>query len=424
MTDLALDVDVLIVGGGLAGLPLGLALAEAGLEVGVIDRMDPAAAQAAGFDGRVSSLAPASMVLFDQLGVDLRGHCQPIHDIVVADGRLGPGSGPSSLFLHFDPREVGQSALGQMIENRHIRQALSAAGAGCAKLQMLAPAELASFEVAGPGVVATLADGRAVKARLCVAADGARSALRAQAGIQTVGWDYGQVGLVACVAHERPHAGVAQEYFLPSGPFASLPMMDDPEGSSGASSLGPHRSSLVWTVRAEEVPALLGLDEAAFNVEMRRRFGDRLGACEVVGPRWSYPLKLQLAREYVAPRLALVGDAAHVVHPLAGQGLNLGLRDVAALGEVIIDAARLGRDIGAPDVLASYQRWRRFDNVAFALACDGLNRLFSNDAGPVRGLRDLGLGLVNQFGPARRMFMHLAGGQSGRLPRLLKGEPL
>ena len=177
-------------------------------------------------------------------------------------------------------------------------------------------------------------------------------------------------------------------------------------------------------MRAEEVPALLGLDEAAFNVEMRRRFGDRLGACEVVGPRWSYPLKLQLAREYVAPRLALVGDAAHVVHPLAGQGLNLGLRDVAALGEVIIDAARLGRDIGAPDVLASYQRWRRFDNVAFALACDGLNRLFSNDAGPVRGLRDLGLGLVNQFGPARRMFMHLAGGQSGRLPRLLKGEPL
>ena len=231
------------------------------------------------------------------------------------------------------------------------------------------------------------------------------------AGIKTVGWDYGQTGIVTTVEHELPHEGVAQEYFLPGGPFAILPMVGN-------------RASLVWTEKTEAAKTILALDDEAFAEEMRARFGDYLGACRPVGPRWSYPLSLQLARDYVRPRLALVGDAAHGIHPIAGQGLNLGLRDVAAAAEVIVDAARLGLDIGALTVLERYQRWRRFDNVALSLLMDGLNRLFSNDIAPVRLARDLGLGLVNQIGPARRFFMRHAGGAVGDLPRLLRGEAI
>ncbi|MEQ8325530.1 MAG: FAD-dependent monooxygenase, partial [Parvibaculum sp.] len=219
----------------------------------------------------------------------------------------------------------------------------------------------------------------------------------------------GQTGIVCTVEHELPHEGVAQEYFLPGGPFAILPMVGN-------------RSSLVWTEKTADAKAILALDDAAFAEEMRARFGDYLGACAPVGPRWSYPLTLQLARDYVRPRLALIGDAAHGIHPIAGQGLNLGLRDVAAAAEVVVDAARLGLDIGALDVLERYQRWRRFDNVALSLLMDGLNRLFSNDIGPVRLARDLGLGVVSRIGPARRFFMRHAGGVVGDLPRLLRGE--
>lgn len=400
--------DVLIVGGGLAGMPLALALAQGGLSVTLVDALDPATATGAGFDGRVSAVAFSSCRMLRQLGVlqHLEGQMQPINDIIVSDGKVrGPSS---SFFLHFDHAEIGDEPLGNLIENRHLRIALQRAVGDQDGVTMVAPNAVTSIEY-GAGVVAILKDGSTVTARVAFAADGRNSPTRAAAGLKTIGWDYGQTGIVTTVEHERPHEGVAQEYFLPGGPFAILPMVGN-------------RASLVWTERHEDARAILALDDEAFADEMRARFGDYLGACKPVGPRWSYPLSLQLARDYVKPRLALVGDAAHAIHPIAGQGLNLGWRDVAAAAEVIIEAARLGQDIGALDVLERYQQWRRFDNVSLSLLMDAMNRLFSNDIGPVRLVRDMGLGLVNLMGPARRLFMRHAGGSVGDLPRLLRGE--
>lgn len=402
------DSDVLIVGGGLAGLPLALACAQGGLSVTVVDALDPATATDAKFDGRVSAIAFASCRMFDRLGVTkhLQGQMQPINDIMVSDGRVRDGASP--LFLHFDHKEIGDEPLGNLIENRHIRIALQKTIEAESAVRLIAPQTVARVDY-GAGVKATLANGDTVTARLCFAADGRNSPTREAAGIRTVGWDYGQTGIVCTVEHELPHEGVAQEYFLPGGPFAILPMVGN-------------QASLVWTEKTADAKAILALGDAAFAEEMRARFGDYLGRCAPTGPRWSYPLTLQLARDYVRPRLALVGDAAHGIHPIAGQGLNLGLRDVAAAAEVVVDAARLGLDIGALDVLERYQRWRRFDNVALSLLMDGLNRLFSNDIGPLRLARDLGLGIVNELPPLRRFFMRHAGGAVGDLPRLLKGE--
>ena len=402
------DSDILIAGGGLSGLPLALACAQGGLSVTVVDALDPATATDAKFDGRVSAIAFASCRMLAQLGVTqhLEGQMQPINDIMVSDGRVREGASP--FFLHFDHREIGDEPLGHLIENRHMRIALQKAVADQPLIRLIAPQSVTRVDY-GAQAVATLGNGEKVSARLCFAADGRGSPTREAAGIKTVGWDYGQTGIVCTVEHEIPHDGVAQEYFLPGGPFAILPMVGN-------------RASLVWTEKTADAKAILTLSDEAFADEMRARFGDYLGDCAPVGPRWSYPLTLQLARDYVRPRLALVGDAAHGIHPIAGQGLNLGLRDVAAAAEVVVDAARLGLDIGALDVLERYQRWRRFDNVALSLLMDGLNRLFSNDIGPVRLARDLGLGLVNQIGPARRFFMRHAGGVVGDLPRLLRGE--
>ncbi len=402
------DSDVLIVGGGLAGLPLALALAQGGLSVTVVDVLDPATATDAGFDGRVSAIALASCRMFEQLGVTrhLAGQMQPINDILVSDGRVREGASP--FFLHFDHKEIGNEPLGHLIENRHIRIALQKAAEEQPLIRLIAPQSVTRVDY-GAQAVATLGNGERVSARLCFAADGRGSPTRQAAGIKTVGWDYGQMGIVSTVEHELPHEGVAQEYFLPGGPFAILPMVGN-------------RSSLVWTEKMADAKAILSLDNDAFAEEMRARFGDYLGECRPVGPRWSYPLTLQLARDYVRPRLALVGDAAHGIHPIAGQGLNLGLRDVAAAAEVVVDAARLGLDIGALDVLERYQSWRRFDNVALSLVTDGLNRLFSNDIAPIRLARDLGLGAVAQMGPLRRFFMRHAAGMVGDLPRLLRGE--
>lgn len=402
--------DVLIVGGGLTGLPLALALAQGGLSVTLVDTLDPATATGAGFDGRVSAVAFSSCRMLGQLGVlkHLAGQMQPINDIIVSDGRVREPS--SSLFLHFDHTEIGDEPLGHLIENRHLRIALQRAVADEKRITMIAPNAATDIRYGGD-VVATLKDGATIKARVCFAADGRNSPTRVAAGIKTVGWDYGQTGIVTTVEHERDHNGVAQEYFLPSGPFAILPMVGK-------------RASLVWTERHDSAKTILALDEVGFNEELRARFGDYLGACRAVGPRWSYPLSLQLAHDYVRPRMALVGDAAHAIHPIAGQGLNLGWRDVAAAAEVVIEAARLGQDIGAFDVLERYQQWRRFDNVSLSLLMDAMNRLFSNDIGPLRFTRDLGLGIVNLMGPARRLFMRHAGGSVGELPRLLKGEPI
>jgi 2-octaprenyl-6-methoxyphenol hydroxylase len=402
-------VDILISGGGMVGLPLGLALAQGGFNTLVVDAAPPAKVLEPKFDGRVSALAYASVRMFKALGVweRLAPHAQPIREILVTDGQAGKPASPFS--LHFDAEEVGADSLGHIAENRHIRAALYAAAESCANLELLAPASVASVTVEAGNAVARLADGQEISAALVIAADGRESALRSQMGMQIIGWSYPQTGIVATVEHEKPHNGVAYEHFLPSGPFAILPMTGN-------------RSSLVWTETKAKAPGLLALDEEGFNAELAQRFGAHLGRTQAAGPRWSYPLSFHLAREFVRTRFALAGDCAHGIHPIAGQGLNLGLKDAAALAEVLLDAARLGRDIGALDTLKRYERWRRFDSFALAASTDALNRLFSNDIAPLRHLRDLGLGIVDSIGPARRFFMRHAGGDIGKLPRLMKGE--
>jgi len=402
-------VDVLISGGGMVGLPLGLALAQGGLKTVIADAAPPAKVLDPDFDGRVSALAYASVRMLGALGVweGLAPNAQPIREILVTDGKAGQAASPFS--LHFDSQEVGAEALGHIAENRHIRAALFKAVEGAANLELMAPAAVKSLTVEAGGAIVRLANGEEISAHLVIAADGRESPLRAQMGVQIVGWSYPQTGIVATVEHERPHNGVAYEHFLPSGPFAILPMTGN-------------RSSLVWTEAKTKAPGLLALDEAGFNAELARRFGAHLGATKSAGPRWSYPLSFHLARDFVRPRFALAGDCAHGIHPIAGQGLNLGLKDAAALAEVLLDAARLGRDIGALDTLKRYERWRRFDSFVLAASTDAMNRLFSNDIAPLRHLRDLGLGIVDSIGPARRFFMRHAGGDIGKLPKLMKGE--
>jgi 2-octaprenyl-6-methoxyphenol hydroxylase len=401
--------DVVIAGGGLVGLPLGLALAQGGLKVVVADAAPVSTVLDPKFDGRVSALAYASVRMLKALGVweALAPHAQPIHEILVTDGKPGQPASPFS--LHFDAGEVGAEALGHIAENRHTRVALHGAVERQPNLELIAPAAVKSLRMEAGRAIATLANGEQIAAALAIAADGRESPLRAEAGIGVIGWSYPQTGIVATVEHEKPHSGVAYEHFLPSGPFAILPMTGN-------------RSSLVWTEARTKAPALLALDEAGFNEELARRFGAHLGATKAAGPRWSYPLSFHLARDFVRPRLALAGDCAHGIHPIAGQGLNLGLKDAAALAEVLLDAARLGQDIGALDALKRYERWRRFDSFTLAASTDALNRLFSNDIAPLRHLRDMGLGIVDSIGPARRFFMRHAGGDIGKLPRLMKGE--
>ena len=403
------QADAIVCGGGMVGLPLALALGKGGLKVAVVDALPPAETVTPEFDGRVSALAYAAVRMLGALEVWplLEPHAQPIHEILVSDGAVGRA--PSPFSLHFDAAEVDAASLGHIAENRHIRAALHAAIAKEDNVTLIAPATVRSVIMESAGVTAKLSDGQEIKAAIAIAADGRDSELRTQMGIGVIGWSYPQTGIVATVHHAKPHGGVAYEHFLPSGPFAILPMTGD-------------RSSLVWTEAKAKAPAMLGLDEDAFNAEVVARFGAHMGETEVVGRRWSYPLNFHLARDYVRPRFALAGDCAHGIHPIAGQGLNLGLKDAAALAETVLDAARLGRDIGALDVLKRYERWRRFDSFALAASTDALNRLFSNDIAPLRHLRDLGLGIVDAIGPARRFFMRHAGGDIGKLPRLMKGE--
>lgn len=393
----------------MVGLPLGLALAKGGFKTVVVDSAPPAAVLDPKFDGRVSALAYASVRMLRALGVweGLEPHAQPIREILVTDAVAGRPASPFS--LHFDADEIGAKALGHIAENRHTRLALYDVVARTPDLELIAPASVKSVSVETDGATITLAEGEQIKCALVIAADGRESRLRNEMGIGVIGWSYPQTGIVATVEHERPHNGVAYEHFLPSGPFAILPMTGN-------------RSSLVWTEAKTKAPGILALDEAGFHDELARRFGSHLGKTTAAGPRWSYPLAFHLAREFVRPRFALAGDCAHGIHPIAGQGLNLGLKDAAALAEVLLDAARLGRDIGALDTLKRYERWRRFDSFTLGASMDALNRLFSNDIAPLRHIRDLGLGIVDAIGPARRFFMRHAGGDIGKLPRLMKGE--
>ena len=401
-----MDSELVIVGGGLVGLTLAAACAGAGLDVTVIDREDPARIVGEEFDGRTSAIAFGSQRILAGIGAwdDVAAEAEPIWEIRVADR-------DSPLFLHYRHSEVGPDPLGYIVENRVLRRALLARVGKLRNLRHLAPAGAAAAERKASSVTVTLDGGGSIRGLLLAAADGALSPLRRAAGIRTVEWRYPQTAIVCTVWHERPHLGIAIEHFLPAGPFAILPMSGD-------------RSSIVWTERAALAPRLLALGAAEFHLELARRFGDFLGRLEVVGPRWSYPLSLMHAARYSAERLALIGDAAHVIHPIAGQGLNLGLRDVAALAELIVEARRIGLDIGNSETLARYERWRRFDNTALAAVTDGLNRLFSNEIPPLAAIRDAGLATVNRLPPLRRLFMRHAMGTVGTLPRLVRGERL
>ena len=391
----------------MVGLPLAIALARGGLKVVVADPLPRADALATAFDGRVSALAYASVRMFRALGIweRLSPLAQPIHDILVTDARIG--GAPSPFSLHFDHHELG-TPLGFIAENRFIREALFAAADRVDNLT-IEPAALTGLEPGAQCITAALSNGQRISAHLAVAADGRDSPLRQVQGIGVVSWSYPQQGIVATVHHERPHNGVAYEHFLPSGPFAILPLTGN-------------RSSLVWTERNDIARRMMTLDHAAFDAEIARRFGSHLGATHSEELRWSYPLRFHLARSYVRTRFALAGDAAHGIHPIAGQGLNLGLKDAAALAEVVLEAAGLGLDIGGLAVLSRYERWRRFDSFAMAASTDALNRLFSNDVAPLRFVRDVGMGIVDQIGPLRRFFMRHAGGDVGDLPKLMREQ--
>jgi 2-octaprenyl-6-methoxyphenol hydroxylase len=398
--------DVIINGGGLVGLSQGIALADAGLQVIVIDREDPVTMLDAPYDGRSSAIAWASQQALATIGVwdHVAGQAQAMLDIRVSDGA-------SPLFLHYDHRELDDQPFGFMVENRHMRQALHKRAAEISSLELRAPASAAEIQRAENGVTVRLEDGDNLQARLLIGAEGRRSPSREDAGIQVSGWSYHQVGIVCTVGHQHPHHGIAQERFLPSGPFAILP-------------LPGNRSSLVWTETDDLAPVMMALDDEHFLAEIKKRFGDYLGELSLEGPRWSYPLSLQISDRYIDRRLVLAGDAAHGMHPIAGQGLNVGLRDVAALTEVLVEAARLGLDIGSNQVLERYQRWRRFDNATLLAVTDVLNRLFSNDIEPLHLARDVGLATVNKMPDLKKLFMRHARGTVGKLPRLLDGRPV
>lgn len=408
----ALRADVLIAGGGLVGQTLALSLEQAGASVIMVDAAPPAVALAPNFDGRAFAIAYANYRMWRALGVAdaLDPDVQKIEQILVTDGR--PREGPSPLFLHFDFAELKASEpLGYMVENRYLRVALEAAVRARPAIKVIAPMRLERFERTSAGVVATLADGNEVRASLLVGADGRGSFVRAAAGVRTIGRDYPSTAIVATVAHEQPHDGVAHEFFLPSGPFAILPLKGK-------------RANVVWAEPHAAAQALLAMPPEDFLAELRVRFGDFLGEVRLEGPRFSYPLSMKLAERMIDTRVALAGDSAHAIHPIAGQGLNLGLKDVAALAECVADAMKLGLDAGDATVLERYQRWRRFDNVGMAAAMDFFDRVFSNDIAPLRRARGIGLALVNEIGPARRFFMRFAGADAGNMPKLLKGEKL
>jgi 2-octaprenyl-6-methoxyphenol hydroxylase len=399
--------DVLIVGGGPVGLTLALALVQSarGIRVGLVDRRPLSVPR----DNRASAIAAGVRRVFEALGVwpDMAAQSQPITAMRITDSGVGDISRP--LFLSFEGDVAPGEAFAHMVPNRVSGQVLLDAVA--AQIEVIAPAEISAWESDARSARLVLADGRVLSAPLVVAADGAQSALRQKAGIGVVEHDYRQTGLVTTISHELPHDGVAYEHFRPAGPFASLP-------------LPGNRSSLVWTESSADAPRFLAMDKAALALEIEAVMGSTLGAVTVEDDLAGFPLRMRIARDFVATRLALVGDAAHVVHPIAGQGLNLGLKDVAALAEVVIDTIRLGLDHGGDDALARYQSWRRLDTSAMAMVTDGMNRLFSNDAAPVRAVRDFGLGLVDRAGPLKAAMIRTAAGVSGNGPRLLSGLPI
>ena len=406
------DTDILIAGGGRNGPAGALALAQGGFRVTVVDARPAPDRAEAGFDGRAYALAIASTRLLTAIGVwdMVRDKAQPILEIKASDGRAGEGAAP--FFLHFDHAEIEDGPMGHMLEDRFLYAAFLAAMQAAPGVTLLSGETVVAQEVSATGVAVTLASGRVLTAGLMVGCDGRGSGVAARAGIRRVGWGYGQTALVTAIRHERDHMGIAQQFFMPSGPLAILPLK------------GGHHSSIVWSEDAETAAAIQALPDDQYLEALRPRFGDFLGEIALAGTRFTYPLSLSLAERFVAPRVALVGDAAHGVHPIAGQGLNLGLRDVAALAEVLILARRRGEEPGNPVALEEYQRWRRFDATALALGMDTVNRVFSTDNPILRLGRDLGMGIIGAMPGLRRGFIRQAAGLTGELPRLLTGRPI
>ena len=441
-TEDAARFDIVIAGAGFAGLALALALRQGLGASAAIMVTDPTLGKGHEGDERASAIVAAARRLFEALGVWERAarEAQPILDMVVTDSRLEDAVRP--VFLTFAGDVEPGEPFAHMIENRFLLDALEQKARetgivlrATAVAQVLPHSEKVrmnaqrsregpfsskdpfpdqsrqSGPLSGEGIGVHLADGSQVSARLLVAADGARSSIREQAGIVVHGWDYGQSAIVTTVSHERDHEGRAIEHFLPAGPFAILPLTG-------------HRSSIVWTETTSEAERIMALPDDAFHAELEQRFKLHLGDIGAVGARRAHPLGFFVARAFIAERIALVGDAAHLIHPIAGQGLNMGMRDVAALAEVIVDAARLGLDIGSSDVLERYQRWRRFDTMTMGVMTDGLNRLFSNRSAVLRLVRDVGLGLVDRVPNLKQLFIREAAGLVGDVPKLLRGKSL
>ncbi|MGB7276389.1 MAG: ubiquinone biosynthesis hydroxylase [Pseudolabrys sp.] len=401
--------EVVIGGAGFAGLALAIALRQGLGDPFTVTVADPALAHARSKDPRASAIAAAARRLFEAIGVwgAVAENAQPILDMVVTDSKLDDAARPA--FLTFGGEVEEGEPFAHMIENRHLVDALAEKAKSLGVELRATP--VAGFAAGANSTEVQFADGETITARLLVGADGARSLIREQAGIATHGWNYDQSAVVTTVAHEREHNGRAEEHFLPAGPFAILPLTG-------------RRCSIVWTETSSEADRIVALPDNEFHGELEKRFGLQLGDIEVIGPRRAFPLGLFTARTFIGERLALVGDAAHIIHPIAGQGLNMGLRDVAALAEAIADTARLGLDPGGPEVLERYQRWRRFDTMTMGVATDGLNRLFSNHSDALRLVRDIGLGLVERMPMLKRMFIREAAGVTGDVPKLLKGEAL
>lgn len=412
-----MDCDIVVAGAGLVGLTTALACGQARFRVIVIDNKSPAdAGLSETFDGRASAIAQSSFNMMHTLGVNqaLAGmeesHIQPISKILVSDGETGKRI--SGLSLFFDAADIGDSsdkrAHGYMVENRRIRKALLDLIAQHDRIEMIAPAQITEYKICPSQAKLHFADRDSLRCALVVAADGKSSFMRALAGIETTEWPCHQSAIVTTVRHEYPHNGIAHELFLPSGPFAILPLTGN-------------RAHIVWTDTPEAARAAMALKDTAFTAELARRFGDFLGRVKPVAPHWCYPLGFTHAHSYISSRLALTGDAAHAIHPIAGQGFNMGLRDVAALVDCLVDGRSEGQDIGSGPVLENYECWRKFDNTVLVHACDFFNRLFSNTRTPLTPLRRLGLGFVDKLPPVRRFFMREAAGLTGNLPTLLRG---
>nr|WP_306005255.1 FAD-dependent monooxygenase [Aquicoccus porphyridii] len=398
--------DILIVGGGLNGPALALALARKGFSVTVVDALPETVRKNAAFDGRAYALALASQRLLTRIGIwdRVAGHSQPMHEIKASDGRAGEG--PAPFFLHFDSAEIEEGPMGHMLEDRYLRRAFLDAMNEEPAIHQVQDRVIAQ-EVDASGVSLRLENGQILRGRLLVGCDGRESGTAQRAGIRRTGWDYGQTALVCAIGHEKPHHGIAHQFFMPPGPLAILP-------------LPGNVSSIVWSETHDSAAAINALSDKDYLDVLRPRFGDFLGQIRLKGKRFAYPLKLTIANRFVDERLALIGDAAHGMHPIAGQGLNAGLRDVGALVDVLGQAARRGEDFTSPLVLDRYQEWRRFDVATLAMATDLTNKLFSNDNPVLRTARDLGMGVVNAMPGLRRGFLREAAGLTGELPELMR----